>query len=157
MAIIVRVRGHSPRMSTIIAIISEVTRYNYFISYLPIPVQLNKSTNQNSEFHCYKYLILLLSSRHFLFYNRKYYPWEKSHTVIILQNDFPPTTDMFEGSHTDTLLEKDRLQNTKMFKLGMSDKGIGRRFTTQEYNQLIEEIFQYVVCMRSFEPLCGGR
>ena len=105
MAIIVRVRGHSPRMSTIIAIISEVTLYNYFISYLPIPFQFNKSTNQNSEFHCYKYLFLLLSSRQFLFYNRKYYPWERSHTVILLQNDFPPTTDMFEGSHTDTLLE----------------------------------------------------
>ena len=32
-----------------------------------------KSTNLNSEFHCYKYLFLLLSSRHFLFYKRKYY------------------------------------------------------------------------------------
>ena len=27
----------SPRTSAIIAIISEVTGYNYFISYLPIP------------------------------------------------------------------------------------------------------------------------
>ena len=53
----------------IIAIIAEVTRYNYFISYLPIPEQLqfNKITNLISEFLCYKYLFLLLSSRHFWF------------------------------------------------------------------------------------------
>ena len=35
--IIVRVRGRSPRTSTIIAIISKVMGYNYFISYLLIP------------------------------------------------------------------------------------------------------------------------
>ena len=36
-----RVQGHSPRTSTIIAIISaiiyEVKRYNYYISYMLIP------------------------------------------------------------------------------------------------------------------------
>ena len=30
----------------------------------------------NSDSNCYKYLFLQLSLRHFLFYKRKYYPWE---------------------------------------------------------------------------------
>ena len=80
-----------------------LTGYNYFISYLPIPYRnfsSTKSTNLNSEFHCYKYLFLLLSSRHFLFYKIKYYLGKLSSTVTVLQNHFPPTTEMFKGSHT---------------------------------------------------------
>ena len=52
---------------TIITIISEVTRTYRFHS--------NFICNLISEFHCYKYLFLLLSSRNFLFYKRKHYPW----------------------------------------------------------------------------------
>ena len=72
---------------------------------------------------------------------------------------------MFKGLHTDTVQKNDLLQTEKTFKLRTSDKGIGRRLTTQEYNQLIiltallsEEIFQYVVCMRSLNLfVVGGR
>ena len=45
----------------IIAIISKVMRYNYFISYIATSVQQQR-TKLNSDFHCYKYLFLLLSS-----------------------------------------------------------------------------------------------
>ena len=39
-----------------------------------------------------------------------------SPTVTVLQNHFPPATEMFKGSHTDTVLENDLLQTAKRFK-----------------------------------------
>ena len=73
---------------------------------------------------------------------------------------------MFKGSYTDTVLENDLLWTSKRFKF--SDE-CQIRDLAEAYNPRIpphhnlnpsrseEDFFPYVVCMQSFEPLCGRR
>ena len=69
---------------------------------------------------------------------------------------------MFKGSHTDTVLENDLLQTAKSgdeCQIRKLAEGLNSRIQpTYNLNSRSEEdIFKYVFCMRSFEPLCGRR
>ena len=72
---------------------------------------------------------------------------------------------VFMAMHNKSIMNSDKVtMNLSILYTAKNSQMQKRRFTTQEYNQLViltslhsEEIFQYVVCMVSFEPLCGGR